>query len=173
MAEVLAPEDMLRMLYVFHSAVEDTIAGWGGTIVKTPGDAVLAVFWRNARGANHATCALRAGLQMLAEMPGLVGAWEERGVKLEVGVGVNSGRVAMGLVGKHHLEPTVIGDPVNVAQRLESMTKDVPYRLVFSESVRVQLGEPVEAVSLDEVTVKGRQEPIRCYGVEGTRTPGA
>jgi adenylate cyclase len=164
-AEQLEHEDMLGLLNVFHAAVEDTIAKHGGTIVKTPGDAVLAVFWREVKRANHATCALRAAREVLADLPALAKAWEEAGVQLEIGIGVNSGTVAMALVGKHHLEPTVIGDAVNVSQRLESLTKDVPYPLIFSDSVRDQLQDEVEATCLDEVTVKGRQMPIRCYGV--------
>ncbi len=166
-AEQLESQDMLGMLNIFHSAVEDVIAKHGGTIVKTPGDAVLAVFWKEVRRANHATCAMRAAQEILATTPALARAWDEAGVKLAIGIGVNAGPVAMALVGKHHLEPTVIGDAVNVSQRLESLTKDVGYPLIFSETVREQLEDEVEAVGLDEVMVRGRQTAVRCYGVKG------
>jgi adenylate cyclase len=73
----------------------------------------------------------------------------------------------MGLVGKRHLEPTVIGDAVNVAQRLESLTKTLDYQLIFSESVRARLDEDPEAVCLEEMTVAGRKMPITVYGVAG------
>ena len=111
-AEQLSSTDTLGMLNVFHSAMEDLIAKHGGSIVKVPGDAILAVFWRDRRSANHATCALRAAREMLANLPALARAWEAAGVRLEIGIGLNSGSVAMALVGKHHLEPTVIGDAV-------------------------------------------------------------
>ncbi|MGD8241080.1 MAG: adenylate/guanylate cyclase domain-containing protein, partial [Armatimonadota bacterium] len=166
-SEQVAPEDMLRLLHSYHSAVEDIITKHGGTIVKTPGDAVLAVFWRDVNSVNHATCALRAGREIVDELPGLSSDWEAAGIDFGTGVGINAGSVAMGLVGKQHLEPTVIGDPVNVAQRLETLTKDFHYPLIFSESVRERLEEDVPAVCLDEVTVKGRTEPIRIYGVGG------
>jgi adenylate cyclase len=166
-AEQLAPDDMLRLLHLYHSAVEDLIIKYGGTIIKTPGDAVVAVFWEQQGTRTHASCALQAGREMLADVPRLAGDWEQRGVKLAVGVGINAGEVAIGFVGKHHLEPTVIGDAVNVAARLESLTKTAGCPLIFSEAVRERLEEPVEAQCLDQVTVAGRQEAITVYGLNG------
>jgi class 3 adenylate cyclase/CHASE2 domain-containing sensor protein len=166
-AEQLSPQDTLKMLNTYHSAVEDIIAKHGGVIVKTPGDAILAVFWQRVRGAGHATCALRAGREILADLPAFAQAWEAAGVGLDIGVGINAGPVAMGLVGKRHLEPTVIGDAVNVAQRLESLTKTLDYQLIFSASVRARLDEDVEAVCLDQMTVAGRKTPITVYGIAG------
>ncbi|UCH35696.1 MAG: adenylate/guanylate cyclase domain-containing protein [Armatimonadota bacterium] len=163
-AEQLSAADTLTMLHSYHSAVEDIIAEHGGTIVKTPGDAVLAVFWQERKGVSHAACALRAGREILADLPVHAREWEAAGVRLEIGVGINAGPVAIGLVGKRHLEPTVIGDPVNVAQRLEDLTKSLGYPLIFSESVHERLGEDVEATCLDEVILKGRKTPIRVYG---------
>jgi len=166
-AEQLSAEDSLTMLNTYHSAVEDIITKHGGTIVKTPGDAILAVFWQELRGVNHAACAVQAGQEILADLPASARAWKAAGVAFEIGIGINTGSVAIGLIGKHHLEPTVIGDPVNVAQRLEDLTKTLGYPLIFSESVHVRLHEDVEAVSLDEVTVKGRKMPITVYGMVG------
>jgi adenylate cyclase len=161
------------MLNAYHSTVEDIIARYGGTIVKTPGDAVLAVFWRDVKSLNHATCALRCAEEILRDLPTMAREWEAMGVNLDVGVGLDAGEVAMGLVGKHHLEPTVIGDPVNVAQRLETLTKTLKCPLIFSESVRERLSEEIQAECLDEVTVKGRTKPLRVYGVGGGGEDGA
>jgi class 3 adenylate cyclase/CHASE2 domain-containing sensor protein len=166
-AEQLPAAEVMAMLTTYHSAVEDVITKYGGTIVKTPGDAVLAVFWREVKGLNHATCALLAGEQILRELPEKSQPWEEVGVQLDIGIGINTGRVAMGLVGKRHLEPTVIGDAVNVAQRLESLTKTLKRPLIFSESVRELLPEEARSVYLDEVTVRGRQMPLKIYGLGG------
>ena len=164
-----ATMEIAKMVLVgkVNKEIVGLIARHGGSVVKTPGDAVLAAFWRDHRRANHATCALRAGQEILANLPALSRAWESSGLGLEFGIGINSGTVAMGLVGKHHLEPTVVGDAVNVAQRLETLTKDAGYPLIFSESVRAQLQEDVGAVSLDEQALKGRQVPVQCYGLPG------
>ena len=172
-AERLSAVDTLNMLNAYQSTVEDIISRYGGTIVKTPGDAVLAVFWKDVKGMNHATCALRCAEEILRDLPTMAREWEAMGVNLDVGVGLDAGEVAMGLVGKHHLEPTVIGDPVNVAQRLETLTKTMKCPLIFSESVRERLSEEIQAECLDEVTVKGRTKPLRVYGVGGGGEDGA
>jgi adenylate cyclase len=116
---------------------------------------------------------MRAGLEVLSNLPSLAEAWAAAGVELDIGIGINSGPVAMGLVGKRHLEPTVIGDAVNLSQRLEALTKEVGYPLVFSEAVRLMLQEEVEAVCLGDVTVVGRQVPVKCYGVAGPKGFGS
>ena len=164
-AERLSASDALTMLNAYHASVEDVIARHGGRIVKTPGDAILAVFWKEIGGANHATCALRCGEEMLDDLPRAARAWVDMGVELEIGIGINAGQVAAGLVGKHHLEPTVVGDPVNVAQRLESITKSLGCPLIFSESVRERLGEDSESVYLDQVKVSGRETPLKIYSL--------
>jgi class 3 adenylate cyclase/CHASE2 domain-containing sensor protein len=167
MAEQFSAAETLTMLNTFQSALEEVITSHGGTIVKTPGDAILAVFWEEVNGRNHAACALRSGQEILRELPSLGRSWEAAGVKLAIGIGIDAGQVAMGLVGKRHLEPTVIGDAVNVAQRLETLTKTLECPLVFSENVRERLREEIAAVCFDEVTVRGRETPLRVYGVPG------
>ena len=166
-SEQLAAEDMLRLLISYRSSVEDIIARHRGTIIKTPGDAILAVFLGEHRGVNHAEAAVEAGREILANLPALRPIWEEAGAELRLGIGINSGPIAMGYVGKRHVEPTVIGDAVNVSQRLETLTKTLGYPLIFSETVREQLREGTEAVCLDEVSVQGRQEPVKIYGLAG------
>ncbi len=167
LAEQFSPAETLTMLNTFQSALEDIITRHAGTIVKTPGDAILAVFWKDVGHLNHAACALRSGQEILHDLPDLQRSWQAVGASLEIGIGIDSGQVAMGLVGKRHLEPTVIGDAVNVAQRLETLTKTLRCPLIFSENVRERLREDVEAVCFDEMTVRGRQTPLRVYGLAG------
>jgi len=171
-AEKLTATDTLTMLNAYQTTVEDSVARHGGTIVKTPGDAVLAVFWKDVNGHNHAICALQCAQEMLDDLPVMGRVWKAAGVNLDIGIGIDAGPVAMGLVGKRHLEPTVIGDPVNVAQRLESLTKTLGCPLVFSENVRERLGEGIEVERVDEVTVRGRQMPLTVYALSGSRDAG-
>jgi adenylate cyclase len=162
-AERLSAGEMLTMLNTYHASVEDVVKKHGGTIVKTPGDAILAVFWKEIDGESHATCALKCGEEILDDLPRAAQAWADLEVELEIGIGINAGQVAAGLVGKHHLEPTVVGDAVNVAQRLESITKTLGCPLIFSESVHERVGSSFEAVYLDQVTVSGRETPLKVY----------
>jgi class 3 adenylate cyclase len=171
MAEQLSAADALTMLTTFQSRLEDIVTRYGGTVVKTPGDAILAVFWQDVSGLNHASCALKSGTEMLRELPAMGRAWEAIGAKLAVGIGIDAGQVAMGLVGTRHLEPTVIGDSVNVAQRLETLTKTMHCPLIFSESVRERLPEDVQVMCFGEVTVRGRKTPLKVYGLPGPDGP--
>lgn len=164
-AERLSASDTLTMLSTYHASVEDFIKKHGGTIVKTPGDAILAVFWKDIEGRDHAICALNCAEEILDDLPRAARAWTDKGVQLEIGIGINVGQVAAGLVGKHHLEPTVVGDPVNVAQRLESLTKNLGCPLIFSESIRERIGEDSEAVYLEQVKVSGREAPLKIYSL--------
>lgn len=164
-AEKLTAGEVLTMLNTYHASVEDIIAKHGGTIVKTPGDAVLAVFWKEIGGENHATCALKCGEEILDDLPRAAQAWGDVGVTLEIGIGLNAGQVAAGLVGKHHLEPTVVGDAVNVAQRLESITKRLRCPLLFSETIYERVGGGFQAVCVGEVRVSGRETPLNVYSL--------
>lgn len=171
-SEQLGAERTLRLLSSYRAAVEGIIGRHGGTIAIMPGDAIMAVFWRDHRGVPPALCSVKAGLEMLDRLPTLARSWEEAEVSLHIGIGLNYGQVAMGFVGQQDLEASVIGDAVNVAARLESLTKQLPYPLILSESVQSRLGEAVRTVFLDEVTVRGRQAAIRVYTVEGYRREG-
>ncbi|MFB3882800.1 MAG: CHASE2 domain-containing protein [Armatimonadota bacterium] len=164
-AEQLSAAELMNVMSRYRAAAEEIIARNGGTIVKTPGDAILAIFWREAKGRSHASCALQAGQDLLSWLPAMTEAWLATGATPRIGVGVNAGQVAMGLVGTRHLEPTVVGDAVNVAERLEELTKTLGCPLVFGESVRQRLPAEVEVVRLDEVTVRGREAPLVVYGL--------
>lgn len=164
-SEKLGAESMMGLIGEYRRQVEKTIGAHGGTIVVTPGDAILAVFWQDHDGANHATSALRSGREVLTNLPEWATSWEAEGVPLDIGVGINTGTVAMGALGEEDMHVTVIGDAVNVAARLESLTKDLGRKLIFGDETRLQLQEEVDPVFLDEVTVKGREEPLKVYGV--------
>ncbi len=163
-SEKLGAENMIHLIREYRHSVEQTIGDHGGTIVVTPGDAILAVFWQEHRGTNHSTCALRAGRELLAHLPDWATSWEQQGVPLQVGVGINTGNLAMGTLGTEDMQVTVIGDAVNVAARLESITKDLGHSLIFSETVLEELQDDIETFYIDEVSVKGREEPLKVYG---------
>ena len=166
-SEVLGAEGVMRLLRAYREAVEGIVTRHGGAVAITPGDAVLAVFWRPWKGTGHPTCALRAAQELLSSIPELAETWRQAGAVLEIGVGVTSGPVAMGFLGRAKLEASVVGDTVNLAQRLESLTKELGHPLIYSDSVQARLEDDVQAVDLGEVPVRGRQTPTWVYGIPG------
>jgi class 3 adenylate cyclase len=130
----------------------------GGTIDKFAGDAVMAVFGAPDPVPDHAERALRCAMAMQARQAELNEGAE---LPLEMGIGVNTGVVIAGTVGGGgRLEYTVLGDPVNVAQRLQSVAG--PGEVVASAGTMAAApGVAAEPVGAQEV--KGRREPVEVY----------
>jgi class 3 adenylate cyclase/CHASE2 domain-containing sensor protein len=165
-AERLALTDTMRMIASYRSAVEEIVAEHGGAIQKTDGDAVLAVFWRKRRRRNHAVCAVRAAQAVLRAFPGLIQAWPAAAGVEAMGLGMSAGRVKVALIGHGRREPVLVGDPANLAQRLEELTKSYGCPLIICERVWALLPDHgPEFVPLATITVRGRKAPVTIYGL--------
>jgi class 3 adenylate cyclase len=166
-AENASAREAVAQLNDFFGRVVPIVIEEHGHANKFIGDGVLAVFGAPDRRADHADCALQAAVRIAA-------AVEQRyGNEFRIGVGINSGPVMVGTVGGGgRLEFTVIGDPVNVAARVEEATREVGDAILLTESTRALLGERWRA-RLEErgsIPLKGKSEPIALYAL--TR-PGA
>jgi adenylate cyclase len=161
----------VRQLNEYLGAMVDVVGQHGGTIDKFIGDAVMAVFGSPlSRGAREeARQAVRCGLAMRAALAALNADWRQRGLaELDNGVGLASGPVLAGQIGSpKRLEFTVIGDTVNLAARLEAMTRQVEAPLVFDAATAALLAGDAElsATSLGSREVKGLG-PVELFGVE-------
>jgi adenylate cyclase len=166
----------VRQLNEYLGAMVEVVGQHGGTIDKFIGDAVMAVFGSPlSRGAREeARQAVRCGLAMRAALAALNADWRRRGLaELDNGVGLASGPVVAGQIGSpKRLEFTVIGDTVNLAARLEAMTRQVEATLVFDTATAVLLAGDVELrpASLGSREVKGIG-PVELFGVEAA-APG-
>src|ERR687888_646517 len=119
LGERLDPERLRSVLSTYFSAMSAVIESWGGTVEKFIGDAIMAVFGAPVVREDDAERALRAALDMLSRLDELNGELRERhGVELQIRIGVNTGEV-IAPVGVPVEQMIVIGDPVNVAARLE------------------------------------------------------
>ena len=166
-SESIEPEHLVGDLNTYFTRMVQVVQEGGGVVDKFIGDGLLAVFGLDdPSGACDA--AVRAALQMqeaLAEInPSLRSP-------MRIGVGVHRGPVISGLVGSpERLEFTVIGDAVNTASRLESLTKQVDAPVVVSATVYDDIAPELQALfrDLGEHPLKGKAAPVRVYGA-GTR----
>lgn len=158
LSERLTPKEVASLLAAHLAAMAEVVLAHGGTIDKFAGDAVMAVFGAPDHVPDHAERALRCALAMQARQAELN---EGAQLPLEMGIGVNTGVVIAGTVGgAGRLEYTVVGDAVNVAQRLESAAG--PGEVVASAgTVAAAPGLPAEPAGAQEV--KGRREPVEVY----------
>jgi adenylate cyclase len=135
----------------------------GGTIDKFAGDAVMAVFGAPDPQPDHATRALRCALAMQARQTELNAAAD--GEPIHVGIGVNSGTVIAGTVGGGgRLEYTVLGDAVNVAERIQS---EAAPGEVLATAATVSAAPEMRVEPVGPLAVKGRTEPVEVCRVTG------
>jgi adenylate cyclase len=164
MAEQLSAREVADILARHLSAMAEIVLEHGGTIDKFSGDGVMAVFGAPDPMPDHPSRALRCALAMQARQQQLNWeSWSAGVPPLGVGIGVNTGTVVAGTIGgAGRLEYTVLGDAVNLAQRLQSVAAAGEI-LAAASTARAAPDVATEAVGLREV--KGRKEPVETYRV--------
>jgi len=149
----------------FLTAMSEEVRAAGGVVDKFIGDAVMALFGAPDRDEDHALNACRAALGCVAALERLNRAWIEEGrPTFRMRVGVNTGRVLVGSIGSpDRLNYTAIGDPVNLAARLESLNRDYGTRIMIGAQTHDIVKYDVAARRLDAVRVKGKSERVPVY----------
>jgi adenylate cyclase len=171
-SEGLPPEEVVELLREYFNTMVPIVLKHGGTLDKYVGDALMGLFGAPLAQEDHAPRAIRAALEMVQQIPVLSPKWEARsGRPLQIGVGVNSGEAVVGVMGADsRREYSAIGDTVNLASRLEGVTKDFKTPIVVSHATVLALGDRFQVRELSELKVKGRQEAVRVYAVDGEMT---
>jgi class 3 adenylate cyclase len=166
-AERSTARETVGYLNGFFGLVVPLLERGGGHANKFIGDGVLGVFGAPARVADHASRALAAACEVAA-------AIERRyGGELAVGIGLNSGPVSVGSVGGGgRLEFTVIGDTVNVAARVERLTRETGDTILLTEATRCLLDGKVRLEPRGEVPLKGKSDPVPVYSPVGIDADG-
>jgi class 3 adenylate cyclase/ActR/RegA family two-component response regulator len=138
-----------------------------GTVMQYVGDAVLAVFGAPVPHTDHADRALRAAAAMHRRQSRLNQRWSKAGLPpFGLGIGVSTGEVAAALLGSdERLEYTVVGDTVNLSQRLQDLARPAGTTVV-GETTVAALSEPLDARALPPQRVKGREAPVVAYAVD-------
>src|SRR5438552_1078694 len=167
LAEKADPEALVAQLNEYLSRMTTVIFSNGGTLDKFIGDAIMAV-WGNVRSlgtAQDAKSCARAALGMRRELSQLNQTWREQGrMGLGMGIGVNHGEVIVGNIGSHErMDPTVIGDSVNLASRLEGLTRSYGVDMLVGASVAELVRDEVYLRSVARVQVKGKTKPVDVF----------
>jgi len=164
LAEQLPAKEVAAILARHLAAMSEVVLDHGGTIDKFAGDGVMAVFGAPDPLADHAERGLRCALAMQARQKELNWQmWNEGLSPLGVGIGLNTGTVIAGTVGGGgRLEYTVVGDAVNLAQRLQSNAQAGE---VLATAATVGAAPRLPTSPLGPTQVKGRKEPVEVFRV--------
>jgi adenylate cyclase len=176
-AENRTPQDLKDLINTFFTRMTACIQDKRGTVDKYIGDAIMAFWGAPVPDAHHARRALECSLAMqtaLRELDPLFA--KKRWPTLRIGVGLNCGTMSVGDMGSHFRRAyTVMGDAVNLAARLEPLTKEYGVGILVSENI-VRAVQDFVYREVDKVHVKGRQEgvvifePIGAHGAVGRDT---
>jgi class 3 adenylate cyclase/DNA-binding NarL/FixJ family response regulator len=165
-AEHSDPSVLAGQLNEHRREMNEAILEEGGTVMQYAGDSVMAVFGAPFPQPDHAERALRAAAVMHERQQRVDGTWQERGLApFGLGIGVSTGEVAAAMLGSaERVEYTVVGDIVNLSQRLEDLARPAG-TTVISEATRVAVGPSVDVEPMGEQMVKGRETPVVAHRV--------
>jgi adenylate cyclase len=166
-SEKLEPEQVAEMLREYLTEMTEVVFQHGGTVDKYIGDCVMALYNVPFEDSEHVQNAIRTGLEFQERTLAVSQRWEAKlGVRIRNGVGINTGEAVVGTLGsRQRLEYTAIGDTVNLASRLESITKEYGTPIIISEFTYAYVDGKFLTRELGAVTVKGKTKPVKIYAV--------
>jgi adenylate cyclase len=165
--EATAPRQVVQDLNEYFTEMAEAIRAQHGLVLQFIGDEIEAVFGAPIASRDHAGRAVRAAI----EMRGRLQAWNARREAagrppLRNGIGIHTGTVLAGNIGgAERLSYALVGDPVNLASRIQGLTKDFKVDILISDATRSRLDGAVAVEELPAVRVKGRVEEVNVYKV--------
>jgi adenylate cyclase len=176
LSEKADPVALVKQLNEYLSGMVGHVFDNGGTLDKFIGDAIMAV-WGNVSShgvEEDARAAARTALGMRSELRKLNERWRGEGrTELGFGIGINHGEAIIGNIGSYEpherLDPTVIGDSVNLASRLEALTRVYRVDILIGPTANELVRDEFRSRSVARVQVKGKTEPVDVFTLIGTR----
>jgi adenylate cyclase len=163
LSETLTPEENFKFINAYLSRMEPSITTNNGFIDKYIGDAIMALF------NGEANDAVKAGISMLHTLAEYNISRQKSGyVPIKIGVGINTGTLMLGTVGgQNRMDSTVISDAVNLASRIEGLTKEYSVQMLISHQTFSRLQNPDDYAirMVDQVQVKGKSEFVTIYEI--------
>ncbi len=176
-SESHSPEEVVPILNEYLGAMTDIIFKWEGTVDKFMGDAILAFWGAPMKQENHAELAIKCSLNMLGKLKELQEKWRADGKPpLDAGIGINTGEVIVGNIGAEgrKMDYTVIGDHVNLASRVEALTRKYNANILVTEFTVEAINKALEAgrighiaaIGLEKVIVKGKEKAVGIFEIK-------
>ncbi len=163
-SEERSPAGVVAFLNDFLDRAAESVERHGGIVNKFTGDGLMAIFGAPRDDADHAAGAARAAVDIQRDLRAV--ATERNLPDLRLGIGLHSGPAVVGLVGSaSRSEYTAIGDTVNLAARIEELTKTFDADILLSDATREALGERAVVRSVGEVDIRGRAQPVKLHAL--------
>jgi adenylate cyclase len=165
--EATEPRQVVRDLNAYFTEMDQAIRAHGGLVLQFIGDEIEAVFGAPIATGDHPKMAVQAALEMRRRLRAWNARREAEGKSaLRHGIGIHTGTVLAGSIGgAERLSYALVGDPVNLASRIQGLTKDFKVDILISEATRRRLDGGVQVEELPAVRVKGRAEEVNVYKV--------
>lgn len=167
LSEKLDPVALLRLLNQFFTEVVAAVEAEGGVVKQFTGDGVMALFGAPQSRADHTERAVRAALGIVTRLASLNVLLRNAGATpLQIGVGIHTGEVVAGLIGPdERIEYGVVGEAVNLASRIESLTKELTATILVSKEIAGRLGSEFVLGRTALLPVKGKSLPVEVVEV--------
>jgi len=171
-SEKLSPQKLVEMLNQYFNAMSGEILKHKGILDKYIGDAIMAFWGAPILDENQADNAVQAAIGMVEQLENFNKKQKEKGLpEINIGIGIYSGLAVVGNIGSEtRFDYTAIGDSVNIASRIEGLTKTYQTKIIISETVKEKLKGNYFLELLGSVPIRGRQEPINIYKCQNFKT---
>ncbi|MDC7224457.1 MAG: adenylate/guanylate cyclase domain-containing protein [Spirochaetales bacterium] len=169
LSESMSPQELVHLLNDYLTIMTDCLIDFNGTLDKYIGDAIMGFWGAPLPQDNHAVLACKSALRQL-ELLEMLNKKAEPNRQIHIGIGMNSGVGTVGNMGSQgRMNFTVMGDNVNLASRLEGITKVYRTHIVISQSTKeaISVDEKFITRELDDIRVKGKLKPVRIYELVG------
>ncbi|MES2802120.1 MAG: adenylate/guanylate cyclase domain-containing protein [Bdellovibrionota bacterium] len=165
LSEEMDPQELSSMLNKYFTPMSEIIFGMSGTIDKFMGDAIMALFGAPLNYPDHPQKACLAALRCIEKLAEVNVDFKKRNwPELKIGIGLNTGIMVAGNIGSDQIQSyTVIGDEVNLGQRVESLTKNYHAKILISENTYLEIKNEFIVREVDNVRVKGKNRAVKIY----------